>query len=253
MRPAAMNSSGLGGAKVYLRFYEKGLHFVHRVTTSGDRIAGYVQEFLASKKKSKICAVPVRTDQGEEIVMWVRIVLGPLDSERKRIVFATNLLNEDRYTVAAIRALYRKRWAIESTYGRMKNLLAVEKFHGKTYNGVMQEIFANLVMLSLTAMIATETAKKLKLDREKITPNFKAALHVVRRHFRIIVALKRVSQKEAADVAEKMIREAGKILWKLQPGRSCPRVSKQPIKVHNLCKHKKLAAFRRPRRSRRAP
>ena len=102
-------------------------------------------------------------------------------------------------------------------------------------------------------MIATEAAMALKLDRERVTPNFKAVLHVVRRHFRLIVASKKVSLKQATLTAETMIEEAGRILWKLQPGRSYPRVSKQPIKVHNLCKNKKLAAFRRPRRKRRAP
>ena len=244
---------GLGGANVYLRFYERGLHFVHRVKTSGDHAAGYVQEFLRSKRKSQVCAVPVKADDGTEIVMWVRLVLGPIDSDRKRIVFATNLLDEDCYSVGAIRELYRKRWAIETTYGRVKNLLAVEKFHAKTYNGVMQEIFANLFVLSLTAIVATEAAIALRLDRAVVTPNFKAVLHVVRRHFRVIVESEKISLKQAALTAETMIEEAGRILWKLQPGRSYPRVSKQPIKVHNLCKNKKLAAFRRRRRKRRAP
>ena len=117
----------------------------------------------------------------------------------------------------------------------------------------MQEIFANLLVLSLAAIIENEASRRLKLDRETHVPNFKSVLQVVRRHLAVIAAIEKISPAKAREAAEKMIHEASQILWKKQPGRSCPRVSKQPIKTHNLCKHKKLAAFRRRRRVRPAP
>lgn len=244
---------GLGGARVYLNCYKRDIHFLHRVKTSGDRIPLYVQDFLASGKNSDLYAVEVKDDDGQEIFMWVRLVRGPMDSEGKRIVFATSLLDEETYSVASIRELYRRRWAVETAYGRVKNLLNLEKFHAKSYNGVMQEIFANLLVLSLAAIIDNEASRRLKLDRATCTPNFKAVVHVVRRNIALIATIEKLSATEAQAAAEKMIMEAGQVLWTKQPGRSCPRVSKQPIKSHNLCKHKKLAEFRRRRRLRRAP
>lgn len=244
---------GLGGGRIYLKCYESGVHFLHRLKTSGDRVSLHVQDFLDRGKKSALHGVPVTDDDGEEILIWIRLVLGPKDSEGKRIVFATSLLDEGKYSVNSIRELYRRRWAIETAYGRIKGHLALEKIRAKSFNGVMQEIFANLLVLSLAAIIDNEASRRLELDRKTSVPNFKSILQVVRRHLAVIAAIEKISRAKALEAAEKMIHEASQIIWKKQSGRSCPRVSKQPIKSHNLCKHKKLAAFRRRRRVRRAP
>lgn len=113
----------------------------------------------------------------------------------------------------------------------------------------MQEIFAHLLVLSLTALIATSAAKKLGLDREVEVPSFKAALAVVRRHLLDGICAS-PSPKKAREIAAKMIEQAERVLWKKQPGRCHPRVSKQPIKVWNLAKTKKLAQFKARERAR---
>lgn len=244
---------GLGGARIYLKAYENGIHILHRLKTSGDSVPLYVQDFLAEKYKSKLYGIEVEDDDGEKILIWVRLVLGPIDSEGKRIVFATTLLDEKEYSVGSIRELYRRRWAIETAYGRIKGLLALEKIRAKSFNGVMQEVFANLLVLSLAAIVDIEASRRMKLDREKQVPNFKAVVEVIRDHLAFIASVDKLSRAKANKIAEQMIYEASQIIWTKQPGRSCPRVSKQPIKSHNLCKHRKLAEFRRQCRLKRTP
>ena len=87
---------GLGGANVYLECYRQGIEVIHRVKTSGPKIAAYVSDFLDSKKASCLYAVQVKNNE-EEIQLWMRLVLGPKDSEGKPIVFATTLLDEEKY------------------------------------------------------------------------------------------------------------------------------------------------------------
>jgi Transposase DDE domain len=248
----ALLDRGLGGAQVYLDFIKADIHFIHRVKTSGNRVAIYVQEFLKSKKASQITCVPALDDDGEEVFLWVRLVRGPKDSEGKRIVFATSLIDEDQYPSASIRELYRQRWAIETMYGRIKNILHIGKFHARSFNGIMQEIYAHLLVISLTALIEVQASRARGLDRTKAVPSFKAATHVIRRHLASIVGGRKLTRTEADHLATKMVEEAGRILWRKQPGRSFPRVSKQPISSWNLCKNRKLAAAGRPRRRRAA-
>lgn len=238
---------GLGGARVYLECAKRGIHFVHRLKTTGDRTALYVQDFIDSKKTSVLYGVDAVDEDGEWVLLWVRLVKGPIDSEGKRIVWATSLLDEENYSVGAIRELYRRRWGIETAYGRIKNLLNLEKFHARTYNGVMQEIFANLTVMSLAAAIDVEASNKLGTDRRVSAPSFKAVVHVVRRYFSAIAAIERLTKRKAHELAQKIIEEATLILYKIRPGRSYPRVSKQPIKVHNLCKRRKLDAYNKSR------
>lgn len=240
---------GLGGARVYLECIKRGVHFVHRVQTTGGQAALYVQDFLGSNKQSMLYGVDAKDEAGETVMLWVRLVKGPLDSEGKRIVFATSLLDENMYSIVSVRELYRKRWAIETAYDRVKNLFHLEKFHARSYNGIMQEIFANLLIMSLSAAVDIEAARNLGLDREKIAPNFKAVVHVVRRYFAVIATIDRLSKKKATALVSEMITEAEQILYEKRPRRSYPRVSKQPIKTHNLCKRNKLEEFKK-RRSR---
>ena len=130
-------------------------------------------------------------------------------------------------------------------YGRVKNLLKLENFHSKSFNGVMQEIYANLLVLSLTALIAVGAASELKLDPDLAVPSFKNAQAVVRRHlFEAILAHPAPTRTSARALARRLIEEASRVVWKKQPGRSYPRVSKQPIKIWNLAKNRKLNEFK---------
>lgn len=231
---------GLGGAQVYLEHERRDLYFIHRAKTGGKSAPWYIKGFLKSRKASWVVSIEAEDHDGEKIAILVRLVRGPKDSEGKRIVFVTNLLNEKIYSVQSIRDLYKNRWAVETMYGRVKNILHLEKFHAKSVNGILQEIYANLLVISLTALIEYQASRRKNLDRSKVVPNFKAAVQVVRRHLYRIAGPEPVPADQALAIAEKMVEEAGRVLWKKQPGRSYPRVSKQPINSWNLCKNKKL-------------
>jgi len=242
---------GLGGKRVYLQYYKHNQFFIHRERTFGSTAPLYIQDFIKAKKRQTLTAVDVEDDDGEIISILVRLVKGPIDSEGNRIVFVTNLLDEKEYASQSIVELYKRRWGIETTYGRVKNLLNLELFHSRSLNGIKQEIYANLLILSLTALIECQASKKCGLDRARAVPNFKAATHVVRRHLATIIGSHKLSQKEATLAAEKMIEEASRIIWRKQPGRNFPRVSMQSINVWSLCKNRKLAAAAQSRRRRR--
>ena len=113
----------------------------------------------------------------------------------------------------------------------------------------MQEIFANLLIMSLSAAIDIQASNKLGLDRAESRPSFKAVVHVIRRYFSVIAALKKVSTAKAIALETEIINEAMLSLYKIRPGRSYPRVSKQPIKIHNLCKRKKLDEYEKTKRA----
>jgi hypothetical protein len=237
---------GFGGDQVFLCFEDHRQHYLCRMRSSGDRIALYLQDFLGSRKKDRVVRQTViRQDTGEEVEIRIRLIRGPKDSEGKRIILATNFTDKKQYSRRSLLKLYRSRWSVETMYDRVKNLLKLEAFHAKSVNGVMQEIFANLLVMSLTAMVALGATMKLKLDPDVAVPNFKNAQTVVKRHLMEAICIgSRLTQRKSRDLAKRMIEEASRIVWKKQPGRSYPRVSKQPIKSWNLAKNKKFKEFR---------
>ncbi len=174
---------GFGGDQVFLCFDEHSQHYLCRMRASGERNALYVQEFLISRRKERVIRQTViSTKTGEAVEIRIRLIRGPKDSEGKRIVLATNLIEEKQYSRRSLLNLYHLRWAVETMYGRVKNLLKLEAFHAKSVNGVMQEIFANLLVISLTALIALGAATALNLDPNIAVPSFKNAQAVVKRH-----------------------------------------------------------------------
>jgi len=233
---------GLPAGWLFWEFEKAGQYYLSRMKTTGESSAGYVRDFVKSKKKSKVIQIEiVDIDTNEKVNIKVRLVRGPTDSEGKQIVFATNLIGE-KYTRKSLLKLYSQRWAVETLYGRMKNLLKIERFHARNYNGVMQEIFANLLVLSLTALVWSVTICCKDMNPRKTVPNFKNATEVVRRHLFDAID-RRITGRRAKLLAKRMIEQTARVIWKKQPDRSYPRVSMQPIKVWNLAKEKKLADF----------
>lgn len=235
---------GLGGAAIYLEFLRLDIDFVHRAKTSGDTIPFYIKDFIKSRCQTQEVSIPVKDIGGKWTAILVRLVRGRKDSEGKQIVFVTSLLDQERYSNRAIRELYRERWGIETMYNRVKNIIQIEKFHARSWNGIIREIYAHLVVISLAAQIDIEASRQLKLDRKKAQPNFKAVINVIKRNF--VVLLGKTQTFTPSDInrmADEMIREATRVVYRKRPGRNFPRVSRQPIKSHNLCKAKKLKEF----------
>jgi hypothetical protein len=234
---------GLGGAAIYYEFLRREIDFVHRVQTSGASAPRYVQEFIASKRQSRVIGIPIQSQEGETAIL-IRLVRGRKDSEGKRMIFVTSLLDDNRYSNRAIRELYRERWGIETLYNRIKNVIQVEKFHSRSWQGVQREIYAHLVVLSLAALIDVEASRQLRLDRRKASTSFKFAVNAVKRNFTALLgSATNLSKGELDNLVDTMIADASRLVVRKRPGRNYPRVSRQPIKSHNLCKSKKLREF----------
>jgi hypothetical protein len=234
---------GLGGKEVYFEYHCQGQYFIHRSKTTGERVASYIQEFLESGRKQKeIRLTTIDKASSRKLKMKLRLILGPIDSEGKPIVFVTNLINKTKYRRIDIILLYRRRWGAETLYNRVKNLLCLEKFHAKSYNGIMQEIFANLLALSLAAVAVGAVVQEDKLDPEVELPNFKNATEVVRRHLFTIID-ERITGQKSKSVVKQILKEVRAVMYKVRPNRSYARVSMQPIQSWNLKKSAKLKAF----------
>jgi len=51
----------------------------------------------------------------------------------------TSLIEREKYTYECFKALYFKRWGIETYYDRLKNILNLENFSGLTNQAILQD------------------------------------------------------------------------------------------------------------------
>lgn len=100
-----------------------------------------------------------------------------------RSILFTNLMDEKEYSADSIRELYFKRWQIEGHYRDEKCSMDLNHFHSKSSNGIKQELFASLIMMTIARMLRhTQTT-----DTQR-PPQFKHAIYALAKEAYLLVA-----------------------------------------------------------------
>jgi hypothetical protein len=191
-------------------------------------------DFAASKEvygfaqsKRKETTVTLKNKHKETIT--VRLLKYKKDRHGKSIVLATNLFEKNTFTRTDLWTLYSRRWDIETSYYRVKKLFNIENFHAKNLNGVLQEIWANLIVLGMTSyLVLTSWRQKMKdIVKAKKAPNFKNASVVFKKYF---VLLLFPSSPAIYQVAiDSISKEITAVHFNRQFCRKNPRISKQSL------------------------
>jgi Transposase DDE domain len=74
-------------------------------------------------------------------------------------LLVTSILDEDFLSNDEIKALYNKRWGIETAIGIEKNLLQLENYSSHLLNGIEQDFYASFIANNIHSMICKEAQK----------------------------------------------------------------------------------------------
>ncbi|MBQ8973604.1 MAG: IS4 family transposase [Clostridia bacterium] len=124
------------------------------------------------------------SDYYELSVRVVRFELSPGTFES----LVTNLPS-DEFPVEALKALYHRRWGIETSFRSLKYTIGLTKFHASKADFVLQEIWARLIAYNFTEAITHFVSIKNKpknIHGYKV--NFSFAVHVCRQFLRSSLA-----------------------------------------------------------------
>ncbi len=75
-------------------------------------------------------------------------------------------ITDKRMGIPAFKALYFRRWPIETKYDEIKNKLAVENFSGRTVNSIRQDFFISMYMSNVIAVACWEAQADVDDERE---------------------------------------------------------------------------------------
>lgn len=87
-------------------------------------------------------------------LITARVLRFQLDSGEEEIL-VTNLMEETLGT-PEFKALYFKRWGIETKYDELKNKLQIENFSGCTQIAVEQDFYASIYLINMVSLIKNE-------------------------------------------------------------------------------------------------
>lgn len=148
-------------------------------------------------------------------------------------VLLTNLYNKSKFSVQDITDLYFKRWEIEVYYRNEKTVLDVTKFHARTVNGVLQEMYA-IATMSVLARTMMHLSSEIILEGKRM-PQLKNAMIALSSDVGQLVS---DDPETAAWIFKELLQEISRVVYHspLIKRPSQPRVNKGP---NNKWKYRK--------------
>jgi len=131
-------------------------------------------DFLSQKTK--------KADPTEFYSLEFRIVRFSV-SEDKDVTVVTNL-NQSSYPAWKLKKLYHLRWGIETAFRTLKHTLGLLNFHAKKIVGILQEIYAKLIVYNFTQMIIDHVSLQEKARSYQYKVNFTVAVRLCRSFIR---------------------------------------------------------------------
>jgi len=148
----------------------RGLDYLMRIKAT---FSQSVIDFEASKRKSQI--VDFFPGKNTEISdkpydkntpIKVRLVRVELPSGQVEIL-VTSLLNSKTYPSKIFKALYAKRWGIETFYDELKGKLKLEHFSGYSAESILQDFYATMFVSNVQTLIVAELEEEITEETKK--------------------------------------------------------------------------------------
>lgn len=98
-------------------------------------------------------------------------------------------LSQEEFSPVELKALYKKRWGIETSFRELKYAVGLTSFHSKKQEYIAQEIYARMIMYNFSEMITSHVVIQHRDTQYEYQVNFTVAIHICRHFFRNIVPL----------------------------------------------------------------
>jgi len=220
-------------------------HFLFRSPATSTFPA--VEAFIKSGKKQAVIWITASHTFKRKVSIKERRELKPIKLRIIRLVhpdgtlsvLLTNLFGKKKYACDQIINLYFRRWEVESYYRDEKVTLEIEKFHSKTVNGILQELYAVMIMSVISRALMAVGSQLFFSGKREL--QFKNAILTLASDAAILVA---DDPQKAAVIFKEILAEISRVKYyrtKHQRA-SQPRVNKQPVNKWNQSKIKKSTA-----------
>ena len=212
-----------------------------------------VAEFVASGQTDAIITInpqgstrrDIQAQFPEMIIESIQLRAIKYRIENNFYYLGTTLLDQAKYKHEIFADLYHSRWGIEELYKISKQVINVEDFHAKSKRGIKQEVFAHLVLITLSRIFSNEVEAQVQghpsidLPIFSIPPenqsqqpaplavNFKNAIQSFFRNLESFTIHKGIRLHQSIS---KLFQEMRRQVQRLRPNRSYARVSHKPLK-----------------------
>jgi hypothetical protein len=142
-------------------------------------------------------------------------------------ILLTNLNSKRRYHRKEIIDLYFKRWQIEVYYRDEKLTLEIEKFHTKTVNGILQELYSAMIMSIISRCLIIIVSESTSNGKQYF--QFKNAIIVFAFDVAILSSTK---YRKRVKILYEILTEISRVkyYYPKKPRPTQPRITKRAVK-----------------------
>ena len=196
------------------------------------------------KFKANANAVKELEKQGYKITIGttikVRLVKVLLDNGIIEILI-TNLYDKQEYPVKIFKALYFKRWGIETNYNTQKNCLQLESFSGQKVITILQDFYASIFVGNLQSVVNKQCETKLEYINKK-----RKYLYKVNKNVSIGMMKNRIVSLFIAQNPEQILQELENLfLQNLEPIRPNRKYERRVKSKRTKGKYQTLTNYKR--------
>jgi hypothetical protein len=149
----------------------------------------------------------------------------------------SSLMDTKRYKRGSFKALYFKRWPIETKYDEVKGKLEAENFSGILADNIRQDFYAAMTLVNIAAGIYEEAQEGVEEEQRGKGNKWKYQVNVnhevgVLKDRLIVMLLEKDGERRGA-MFEEIIELLRSRLIPIRPNRSIPRRQPRKVKFHH--------------------
>jgi len=214
--------------EMFWEYQKRKIHFVMRMPLAPWKI---VEDFLASGAVDRCVKLNMpasahkfyKDDPTVPKHMTVRLVRVTLPTGETEVL-VTSLLNRKLYPTKAMQELYILRWPIEEGNKSLKCHQAMEKFHAKDVNGIMQEVHAHYLLMALTRLMMLQATLVARTPEQYYGLSYKSAADFVSNDLVVLILSTAPVRKKR--VLHEVLLMIARVYEKPRYNRSYPRWSR---------------------------
>ncbi|TGV00210.1 IS4 family transposase [Flavivirga rizhaonensis] len=129
-----------------------------------------VKSFIASNKNTQTVEITLgrplyKRERGIVDISPIKIRLVRVELPKGEIeVIATSLLDVKKYPSKQFKALYFKRWKVETYYDELKNKLKAEHFTGYSNRAIQQDFHTAILVSNIQSLIVNDLKEEINIE-----------------------------------------------------------------------------------------
>ena len=176
----------------------------------------------------------INLEHGEEKIP-VRVIKFHLGGGEEETLITD--LFEKKLDMKTFKALYFKRWPVETKYDQIKKKLEIENFSGRLVDNIRQDFYATLVITNIISDLVYEAQEEVEMEQQGKTNKYKYKINV--NHAigvikdQLILGMCEDNEIKRHKIFDEMLEMIQKRIIPIRPDRSLPRGIPRKARFHH--------------------